>query len=132
MSGSVESGRPTPIRTRWKSGAAELALERLQAVVAGQPAAEPHADLAERQVDLVVQDEHAVEVELERAARGAGRAARLVHVRLRLQQRDARAAGRRCGPRTARPRTSSSRLGRSQRRASSSATLKPTLCGVSA
>ena len=53
-SGSVVSGRPTPMRTRWKSAAAELALERLEAVVAGEPAAEPHADVAERQVDLVV------------------------------------------------------------------------------
>ena len=54
MSGSVESGRPTPTRTRAKSGRAELALERLQAVVAREPAAEARADLAERQVDLVV------------------------------------------------------------------------------
>ena len=44
--------------------AAELALERLQPVVARQPAAEPHADVAERQVDLVVDHEHAVELSL--------------------------------------------------------------------
>ena len=44
--------------------AAELALERLEAVVAGQAAAEPRADVAERQVDLVVDDEQ----------RGRGRA----------------------------------------------------------
>ena len=71
MSGSVESGRPTPIAHAVEVRRAELALERLQAVVAGQPAAEPHADVAERQVDLVVDDEHAVEVELEGAARRA-------------------------------------------------------------
>ena len=40
--------------------------------MAGQPAAEPRPDLAERQVDLVVHDEHAVEVELE-ARRAPGR-----------------------------------------------------------
>ena len=56
---------------------AELALERLQAVVAGQAAADARADVAERQVDLVVQDEHAVEVlDAVGAARRAGRAAR--------------------------------------------------------
>src|SRR4051794_32166284 len=45
-------------------GAAELALERLQAVVAGEAAAEPDTDVAERQVDLVVDDKHALELEL--------------------------------------------------------------------
>ena len=42
-------------------GAAELLLDRLQPVVPGQPAADAGADLAERQVDLVVHDEHALE-----------------------------------------------------------------------
>ena len=60
--------------------------------MARQAAAEPDADLAERQVDLVVQDEHVVELELVGATRGAGGTAGLVHERLRLQQRDARAA----------------------------------------
>ena len=32
--------------------------------MARQPAAEPRADVPERQVDLVMHDEHAVEVEL--------------------------------------------------------------------
>ena len=93
MSGSVESGPPDADADAVEVRAAELALERLQAVVAGQAAAEPRADVAERQVDLVVEDEHAVEVELEGAARGADRAAGLVHVGLRPQHRDARAAG---------------------------------------
>ena len=52
--------------------AAELALERLQPVVAGQAAAHLDADVAERQVDLVVDDEDAVEVELV-ATRARGR-----------------------------------------------------------
>ena len=93
MSGSVESGRPTPIAHAGEVGRAEPLPQRLQAVVAGQPAADAAADVAERQVDLVVEDEHAVEVEVQRAARGAGRAAGLVHVGLRPEHRDARAAG---------------------------------------
>src|SRR5829696_3929519 len=74
-------------------GAAELPLERLEPVVAREPAAEPQADLAERQVDLVVDHEHAIEVELVGAARRTDRAPGLVHVRLRLEHRDARTAG---------------------------------------
>ena len=70
----------------------EVALERLQSVVARQPAAEPRADVAERQVDLVVDDDEVVEVQLVGAARRARRAARLVHEGLRQQHRDARAA----------------------------------------
>ena len=38
-SGSVESGRPTPTRTRRKSAAAEVLLQALEPVVAGEPAA---------------------------------------------------------------------------------------------
>src|SRR5829696_6478216 len=53
---------------------------------------DPHADVAERQVDLVVDHEHAVEVELVRAARRTDRAPGVVHVRLRLEHRDARTA----------------------------------------
>ena len=51
------------------------------------------ADVAERQVDLVVHDEHPLERQLVGAARRADRAAGVVHVRLRQQHRDARAAG---------------------------------------
>src|SRR4051794_2132427 len=72
--------------------APELALERLQPVVAGEPAAEAHADLAEGEVDLVVQHEDPVQVEVVGAAGRPGGPAGLVHVRLRLEQRDARAA----------------------------------------
>ena len=52
--------------------AAETLLEALQPVVAGQPAAAAVAHLAEGQVDLVVHDDHLVEVELV-ADRGRGR-----------------------------------------------------------
>ena len=48
-----------------------LRLERLQAVVARQPAAEARADVAERQVDLVVEDEDVVELDPRGAARRA-------------------------------------------------------------
>ena len=96
-------------------GVAEAALEALQAVVAGQAAAEADADLTEGQVDLVVEDDDAVERHLERAARRAGRVARAVHVRLRQEDRHPRAAG--AGPpfgqQAAELRL---RLGRSQRR----------------
>ena len=40
---------------------AEARLQRLQPVVAGEAAADPRADVAERQVDLVVDGEHVVE-----------------------------------------------------------------------
>src|SRR5688500_18788373 len=59
--------------------AAEAAVEALEAVVAGDAAAQLAADLAERQVDLVVEGDHAVERDTERAARGAGGLAGLVH-----------------------------------------------------
>ncbi len=72
--------------------AAQPALERLQAVVAGQAAAEPRLHAAEGQVDLVVHDDDVVEVHPERAAGGSGRAAGVVHVGLRQQHADARAA----------------------------------------
>ena len=61
--------------------------------MAGQAPADARADLAERQVDLVVEDQHAVEVELVAAARRAGGAPRLVHEGLRQQDGHARAAG---------------------------------------
>ena len=51
-------------------------------------------DLPERQVDLVVDHDHVVEVHAERAARRADRVARLVHVGLRQQHAT---AGRRVG-----------------------------------
>ena len=90
--GRSSPGRPTPIRTRWKSGAPNSRLSDFSPLWPARPPPSRDADVAERQVDLVVQHEHAVEVELERAAGGPGGAARLVHERLRLEQRDARAA----------------------------------------
>ena len=68
MSGSVESGPPDADPHAVEVRAAELALERLEAVVAGEPAAEARADLAEREVDLVVHDHELVELELVGAA----------------------------------------------------------------
>src|SRR3954466_13199579 len=98
MSGSVESGRPTPMRTRWKSGEpssrrsdfsplwpASPPPRRGRAAPNGRarpPAAQAGADVAERQVDLVVDDEHAVEVDLVGAAGRACGAACFVHVGL--------------------------------------------------
>ena len=82
-------GAPDPDAHAPEVRAAELALERLQAVVAGQAAAETRAQLAEGQVDLVVHDEHALEWQAVGAARGSDGAAGLVHVGLRQQHRDA-------------------------------------------
>ena len=127
-----------------KSRAAELALDRLQAVVAGEPAAEARAHLAERQVDLVVHDQHPLQRQLERAARRADRAAGVVHVGLRAQHRHARRRARATEPRRARrdggrtrpsamrPRKRSFARPSSQRSASASATMKPTLWRVPA
>src|ERR687897_420813 len=53
-------------------GGAEAAAEALQPVVAGQPAAELAADLAEGQVDLVVEDDDPIEGHPPGAARGPG------------------------------------------------------------
>jgi hypothetical protein len=76
-----------------KVAAAELCAQRLETVVAGEAAADTRANLAERQVDLVVHDEHALERQSVGAARRTDRATGLVHVGLRLEQRDARTPG---------------------------------------
>src|SRR6202012_667522 len=72
---------------------AEAAFEGLEAVVAGQASTLADADLAEGDVDLVVEDDDLVEVGLEGAAGGAGRVADRVHVGHRQEDRDAGAAG---------------------------------------
>src|SRR5207248_2840655 len=76
-------------------GRAEARTQRLEPVVTGQAAAELRADLAERQVDLVLDGDHVVEVDLQRPTGRAGRVAGFVHVGLRQQDRDARPAGHR-------------------------------------
>ena len=98
--------------------------EALQAVVAGEPAAEAAANLAERQVDLVVDDDRALERHLQRAARRAGGGARLVHVGLRAEHRDPRASRRRRGPRRSGRGSAPSARGSSQRRSSSAGDLE--------
>src|SRR5438445_3808406 len=67
-----------------------MLLQALQAVVAGEPTTLPIADVAEWQVDLVVDHDDPVERHLELAACWTGRAARFVHIRLGQQHRDAR------------------------------------------
>src|SRR5437660_12555345 len=74
--------------------AAELAPDGAQPVVACETSACPRAHLAEREVDLVVNDEHARELHLQRSARRPTRAPGIVHERLRAEDRDARARGR--------------------------------------
>ena len=68
---------------------AELAAQRLQPVVPGEAAADARSHVAEREVDLVMYDEHPVELEPVRAARGSDGAAGVVHERERFEQRDA-------------------------------------------
>jgi hypothetical protein len=58
----------------------------------GQAPSEPGFDLAEWQVDLVVEDDDAVQGDLERAARRPGRTARFVHIRMRQEDRHPRTA----------------------------------------
>src|SRR5829696_252928 len=65
--------------------ASEPSLERLEAVVAGEAAAQTALDAPERQVDLVMDGDHVIEVDAQRAASRADRVARLVHVGLREQ-----------------------------------------------
>src|SRR3989442_8984523 len=69
-----------------------MLLQALQAVVAGEPTTLPIANLAERQVDLVVDHDDPVERHLELAACWTGRAARFVHIGLGEQHGDARPA----------------------------------------
>ena len=58
-----------------------------------QTAAQARAHLAERQVDLVVHHEHALQRQLQRAARRTHGAPSVVHERLRAEHRNPRAAG---------------------------------------
>ena len=76
--------------------------------MARQPAAQAGLDLAERQVDLVVHRDDAVQVDAQGPARGAHRAAGLVHVGLRAAARPRAGRRARCGRRRTGPRTASS------------------------
>ncbi len=71
--------------------------DRAQAVVAGETAAEPGLEAADVEIDLVVDDEQAVERRLVEGRGGLDRTAGVVHVRVGLEQR--RDGGRRGGPR---------------------------------
>ena len=73
ISGSVLSGRPTPTRTASELAAPQALLQRFQPVVAREPASGADLDLPERQVDLVMTDEHMVEIHAQRSARRAQR-----------------------------------------------------------
>ena len=99
MSGSVESGRPTPTRTRTKSGEPRPRRRDFRPLWPARPPPDARANLAEGQVDLVVHDEHAVELEVQRPARRAGRVAGLVHVGLRATARPRAGRRGRCGRR---------------------------------
>ena len=70
---------------------AEVLRQRAQAVVAREASAAPGLQAAGLEVDVVVDDEQRLGRDLEEPRRLAGRAARLVHVRLGLQQRELRA-----------------------------------------
>jgi len=65
---------------------------RAQAVVAGEASPGPRLQPAGLEVDVVVDDEHLLGLDLEEAHRRADRAAGVVHVRLRLEQREAQVA----------------------------------------
>ncbi len=67
ISGSVRVRAPDADAHAHEVRAAELALERLQPVVAREATAEAGAHLAEGQVDLVVNHEHPLERQLERS-----------------------------------------------------------------
>ena len=132
MSGSVESGRPTPTRTRAKSGGPE-ARSAATSGRCGRPGRRPRACGPRRTAGRSRRAATSTRSRstLQRAARRADRAPGLVHVGLRAAA--PRRAGRRgrCGPRSAARRTSSfGAAGAPSARASSSATSKPTLCGV--
>ena len=71
---------------------AEARVDRAQAVVAGEAAADAHLHLERREIELVVEDGQRVIVELVEAQRLLNRIAAVVHEGLRLEQQDAMAA----------------------------------------
>ena len=97
-----------PRRSRQNSGVPSCARDVAQAVVAGDAAAELHLRLAGQEVELVVHDQDLLRRDREEARERRDRAARLVHVRRRLQ----RAAA---SPRLARPRPRNLRFVRERR-----------------
>ena len=93
ISGSVESGRPTPTRTRAKSGEPRPRRRDFRPLwPASPPPVRVRTSPKGRSISSC-SDEHAVELEVQRAARRAGRVAGLVHEGLGRQHGDARAAG---------------------------------------
>ena len=64
----------------------QMLRDRAQAVVAGETAAEPQLEPAELEIALVVHDEDGLGRHLEERRGHADRAARLVHVRLGLEE----------------------------------------------
>src|SRR5581483_4706616 len=64
----------------------QMLRDRAQPIVTREPAAALHLDAAEVEVALVVHDEHVLRLDLEERGRRADRTARVVHVRLRLQE----------------------------------------------
>jgi hypothetical protein len=71
---------------------ADMGRDRTQAIVARRPAAGFYPHLGRREVDLVVEDDDIRRFELVEVHGLGDGAARLVHVRFRLEQEDALAA----------------------------------------
>ena len=132
ISGSVESGRPDSHADAVEVGAPQLGLQRLEPVVAGQPAAQPRLDAAERQVDLVVHRHHPVEVHVQRAARRARPSGRRRSCRSGAAARPPAGRRARCDRRCRGRRSASWPCGRPHRSAARAATSKPTLWRVRA
>src|SRR5919106_853421 len=84
---------PQPLELR----GSQCLRDRTQAVVPCEPPAEPRLEPAERQVDVVVHDEHVLGPDLEEAGGGCDRPPRLVHVRLGLEHGDAHVVDARLG-----------------------------------
>src|SRR5829696_9896691 len=76
---------------------AERLRDRAKAVVAGQSTAEPSLQSAGLEVDVVVDDEERRRLDLEEAGCGSERPSGLVHVGLRLQQREPKPVETRLG-----------------------------------
>ena len=93
---SLTPGWPTPMRSA-PVVVADRRVDRAEAVVAGRAAAGLDADLAGRQVDLVMDDDDVAGLDLVEAQRLADRPAGLVHEGLRLEEQDLLAAERALG-----------------------------------
>ena len=88
VAGIAPPGSTDPHPQAKEVGTAEPTRHRAEAVVPGETAAEAGLDAAEFEIDLIVDDEQALERHLVESGGGLHGAAGVVHVRVRLEKRE--------------------------------------------